>query len=401
MSQIQTFLFTALPANILDNETLKCTLKESGARFVTAFVVKGRSLAFVKSNGDLLQNDKINASLGPCKVVENDRKAAKARQPRNFKKQPINDEKEEGKNESTMPATQHKLEDCTARELYVRGLPLDCTPGQLKNHFVANFGLTVQKAWICNKNGDSGFIRFDKPESVESVLKYQESKQRTSTSQSNSFDVVEQLKAKLLKDASSFGSVLPETPLSQENNLLLFDGTQKMTVSRVIKNYHPTSKDTKNVKDSFTTDELMQACLPPSKYPAYAERLKALQLMRARVKQSGGNLQFSKKRLSIRHLPKGVTEARLKSFFRESLLPKKDDPVYIKQTKLVMDEDGKSKGFGFVEFYEEKDALKALRAINSSDSKWRLLIGNAVKMMPVAEWAIEKTRVLIKKQDTY
>lgn len=106
------------------------------------------------------------------------------------------------------------------------------------------------------------------------------------------------------------------------------------------------------------------------------------------------NFFVSKTRLAVRNLPKNLDDKKLKNVFIEAILaspaaaqegfnkkirvkqvpsstPHAHGPGLVSkwrcgyQVKIVRAEDEKSKGFGFIEFYEHEHALAALREVHA------------------------------------
>lgn len=101
----------------------------------------------------------------------------------------------------------------------------------------------------------------------------------------------------------------------------------------------------------------------------------------------------------MRNLPKSVTDKQLKKLFLDAVAtaPAAAEPgfkkdIRIRQVKIVMGENERSKGFGFVEFEDHDHALIGLREVNNSPKyfgeKRRLLV----------EFALEDKRVVEGRQ---
>ncbi|ELR14581.1 RNA recognition motif domain containing protein [Acanthamoeba castellanii str. Neff] len=128
-----------------------------------------------------------------------------------------------------------------------------------------------------------------------------------------------------------------------------------------------------------------------------ARRDEAMRAKKQKLKNP--NFFVSKTRLSVRNLPKSVTDKQLKKLFLDAVAtaPAAAEPgfkkdVRIKQVKIVMGENERSKGFGFVEFEDHDHALIGLREVNNSPKyfgeKRRLLV----------EFALEDKRVVEGRQ---
>jgi RNA recognition motif-containing protein len=115
------------------------------------------------------------------------------------------------------------------------------------------------------------------------------------------------------------------------------------------------------------------------------------------IKLKSPNFAVSPLRLSVRNLPAGVDEKRLKALFVEAVKARatKERPT-VKQVKILRDQDrpdpkgdarGKSKGIGFVEFDRHDHALAALRQLNNNPATF------GAERRPIVEFAIENVKV--------
>lgn len=83
---------------------------------------------------------------------------------------------------------------------------------------------------------------------------------------------------------------------------------------------------------------------------------------------------MNNKRLFIGNLPWSVTEEQLQDMFAAI--------GNLVSCKLIMDKySGKSKGFAFVEYDDEKDAEKAIKELNEKEVDGRKIIVNVAKPM--------------------
>eukprot|EP01012_Entosiphon_sulcatum_P003711 TRINITY_DN11291_c0_g1_i1.p1 TRINITY_DN11291_c0_g1~~TRINITY_DN11291_c0_g1_i1.p1 ORF type:complete len:499 (+),score=124.54 TRINITY_DN11291_c0_g1_i1:132-1628(+) len=120
------------------------------------------------------------------------------------------------------------------------------------------------------------------------------------------------------------------------------------------------------------------------------------------------NYQLSKTRLCVRHIPASVDEEGLRRIFsrpvtryiRETtgkerksfamLKNREKDRRVLRQVKLCRDDqkDGKSRGFGFVQFEDHNLALVALRSINNNPT----ILGDKQRLL--VEFAVDKVQAL-------
>jgi nucleolar protein 4 len=166
--------------------------------------------------------------------------------------------------------------------------------------------------------------------------------------------------------------------------------------------------------------------------------------LRRKLLNENPNLFISKNRLSVRNLGKSIDDAFLKYLARYATIgfwkqvdaserapleqvvlqgeegegpvvpPSDERRVIIKQAKIVRDQEkinpktneGKSKGYGFIEFTNHADALACLRWLNNNGmaipiarKKREKLEGEvkADKMTPIVEFAMENVLVLRKR----
>jgi len=120
-----------------------------------------------------------------------------------------------------------------------------------------------------------------------------------------------------------------------------------------------------------------------------------------KMKLSNPNFHVSKTRLSVRGIPKTITEKQLRDIFQmAAVIPKEDNP-HIKQVKIVRERnlydenaEPKSKGFGFVEFMSHIHALTALRNTNNVQG----IFDFAPERILTVEFALENQQALQKRE---
>jgi len=118
-----------------------------------------------------------------------------------------------------------------------------------------------------------------------------------------------------------------------------------------------------------------------------ARREKAFEEKKRKLKKP--HMFISPTRLSVRNLPKSVGDKELRDLFKQGVLAQ--DPAAlpaIRQAKVVLDDQNKSKGFGFVEFKKHEHALLALRDLNNNPQYF------GEKRRPIVEFALEDKRVV-------
>jgi len=121
-----------------------------------------------------------------------------------------------------------------------------------------------------------------------------------------------------------------------------------------------------------------------------------------KMKLSNPNFHVSKTRLSIRGIPKNLTEKQLRELFKNAAMQDGAKfPPKIKQVKIVtdrnaLDEKGepRSRGFGFVEFINHVDALNALRNTNNVEGIFKY----APERLLTVEFALENLQIMKKRE---
>jgi len=122
---------------------------------------------------------------------------------------------------------------------------------------------------------------------------------------------------------------------------------------------------------------------------------------RKKKKLANPNFHVSTVRLSIRNIPKTISEQELRTLFQTSAKgPKEHIPPKITQVKIVrdvnrLDKEGNptSKGFGFVEFKHHHHALAAL---NKLANKPGILPGWKQPLM--VEFAVDNIQKVKKRE---
>jgi len=136
--------------------------------------------------------------------------------------------------------------------------------------------------------------------------------------------------------------------------------------------------------------------------PEIERQRRAKMWQEKKIKLANPNYHISKTRLSVRGIPKNISEIQLREMFKNGASSEEDDrPPGIKQVKivrdrLVLDENGepKSKGFGFVEFYDHVHALNAIHNLNNSKGIFEF----APERTLAVEFALENLQVLRKRE---
>lgn len=314
-------------------------------------------------------------------------------------------------------------------EVFVRGVPFECTVDRLKEHFGEHFG-PVKMAYLVKDPltgtpKGTAFIEFESAETVEQVLTYHSS---TSGSASSTVDI--DAVAKKITGGHAFTSMFAFS--ASEVDKLSMDDRQLLCSAVVDRQTAQSLKRTPAVtKADYRNLALLEESIPVEDTPLRDQRLKEVQLQRRRF-AADPNLVVSRTRLSVRRLARTVDEGQLKAFFVKiakeaslSLLSDKPELLQaakktrpsLKQVKIVRatpsasslkhDEAdgaarkevlGKSRGFGFAEFREPAHALLTLRHLMRATEKtrvWRML---KVKEAPIVEYAIDRAHIVARMQ---
>ncbi|BFZ65456.1 RNA recognition motif-containing protein [Saitoella coloradoensis] len=278
-----------------------------------------------------------------------------------------------------------KQSDTRNRTLFIRNLPFDCDDDKLHQKFRSFGPLQYAKVVVDHSTGRSrgtGFVCFKEEEDSENCL-YAASKIRAPTS-ANSILLPGEVDA----DSEKFmmeGRVLTVTAaVSREDAEQLKEEGEERRRREMGK-----GADRRNLfllnEGAINKNSKLFSVLPESEKQLRAQS----QQQRKKLLDGNPSLHLSLTRLAIRNIPKSVTGKDLKVIARKAFIQFATDvkegkrealskeeiyrdgnPAYnkkkgvVKQAKVVMEKDGKSKGYGFVELVSHRWALMCLRGMN-------------------------------------
>lgn len=351
----------------------------------------------------------------------------------------------------------HREEDKSAT-LFVRNLPFNCTDEDLEDHF-SQFGSTryarVVMDHATGRSRGTGFVCFYNPEDARACLR--EVPLRTGA---NAQQAVNKL--------AMGPSVLQNTETDPTGRYTL-DGrvlqiTQAVDKSQANKfteegNAHRDRRD----KDKRRLYLLSEGTIPSnsklwqSLSPSEQTMREASLKQRKTLIEGNPSLSLSLTRLSVRNVPRSVDSKQLKALAREAVvgfatelkqgkrqrlsheelerggeemvkadLARKDaGKGIVKQAKVVFESEGgskvsekggagRSRGYGFIEYYTHRSALMGLRWLNGHSIDYTVLQqkgtphGNKAaqqealqdkKKRLIVEFAIENAQVVHRRQD--
>ena len=351
----------------------------------------------------------------------------------------------------------HREEDKSAT-LFVRNLPFNCTDEDLEDHF-SQFGSTryarVVMDHATGRSRGTGFVCFYNPEDARACLR--EVPLRTGA---NAQQAVNKL--------AMGPSVLQNTETDPTGRYTL-DGrvlqiTQAVDKSQANKfteegNAHRDRRDKDKRRlyllseGTIPSNSKLWQSLPPSEQTMREASLK----QRKTLIEGNPSLSLSLTRLSVRNVPRSVDSKQLKALAREAVvgfatelkqgkrqrlsheelerggeemvkadLARKDaGKGIVKQAKVVFESEGgskvsekggagRSRGYGFIEYYTHRSALMGLRWLNGHSIDYTVLQqkgtphGNKAaqqealqdkKKRLIVEFAIENAQVVHRRQD--
>ncbi|XP_055333954.1 RNA-binding protein 28-like [Paramacrobiotus metropolitanus] len=252
------------------------------------------------------------------------------------------------------------------RTVFVRNLPFDLTDNGLRDVF-KHFG-RVQLALHCvHKDSGyprgSGFVQFYKKEHADLCL-----------SEANAGDGV-------LAGDRKLEICLAETPKARRKaERLRSEKPKKDNRNLYLLKLGKLDDESEESQPMSQNDARKRSALDNKKQ----DTLKNL------------NMFVSPTRLSVHNIPKNVSDKQLKRLFTKAAnLPFRS----IKKCRIMRDMqnldgegNGKSRGFGFVEFGAPEDALKALQAVNNNPD----IFSNEKR--PIVEFSIENKAALLKQE---
>lgn len=352
----------------------------------------------------------------------------------------------------------HREEDKSAT-LFIRNLPFNCTDEDLEDHF-SQFGSTryarVVMDHATGRSKGTGFVAFYNPEDAYACLR--EVPIRTGA---NAQQAVNKL---------GLGPSVLQNTENDPTGRYTLDGrvlqvSQAVDKSQANKfteegNAHRDRRDKDKRRlyllseGTIPSNSKLWQSLPPSEQTMRDASLK----QRKSLIEGNPSLSLSLTRLSVRNVPRSVDSKQLKALAREAVvgfatevkqgkrerlsheelerggedmvkadLARKDaGKGIVKQTKVVFESEGgskvqekggagRSRGYGFIEYYTHRSALMGLRWLNGHSIDYTVLQqqkgvphGNKAaqqeaqqdkKKRLIVEFAIENAQVVHRRQD--
>eukprot|EP00198_Chlamydomonas_reinhardtii_P010429 XP_001699766.1 predicted protein [Chlamydomonas reinhardtii] len=278
--------------------------------------------------------------------------------------------------ERSRPGSTSRPASSLETTVFVRGLPLDVTQPQLQSRLelfgpVKSCRLVIDKA--SGKPKGTAFVEYREPEAASKAADACARGRRN----------------------EGPGITLAGRPLDVDL-ALSGDGARSLATQRLAGK--AVGKDRRNLylaKEGGITEgsPAWNAMSPHDQ----AKRKRAAE--EKNIKLKSPNFVISRTRLSVRNIPPGWTEAKLRRLFVDAVKERatKENPRVV-QAKILKEENRyeasgarKSKGLGFVEFESHEHALTALRQLNNNP-------GTAFgrERRPIVEFAIDNVKVLKK-----
>lgn len=315
----------------------------------------------------------------------------------------VDEEKEERMNAKNPIETQ----------LFLKGLPLDTSEEELMTFLTTQFGkvkrVLLVRSKLTQKLSGTGFIHCGSKGLADTIFAHAQKNAREIAS-TNREEWKAKSEALSHHQAKRLAYKLHHQTFQVQDPFLLFRGT-KCTVHRPLKRTEAQEtlsagekkkkKRTKVAADDPRHLYLLQEglILPDSPAARDLPRAYLMAIMKAyeeRKQQLRNNNYFvSTTRLSVRNLPRDMTENDFRRLFAEHArnylekhpehLEKEKWGKYgpIKNVKLVRDTAGQPKGYGFIEFVHHQVALACLRSINNNPTIFgrgrRLIVAFAVE----------------------
>lgn len=335
-------------------------------------------------------------------------------------------------------------------KLFIKGLPFDASADQIKNHFeqamASDINVKVKKVLLVKDQATglsrgTAFLVMHSRQDVDAVL----NKARLEIQSKKSFGketeavqassllssvIGESLVSKLTgnKQINSIVAKAQADVLFSSCMLTSMDGRQLYLFPVVDKqtalSLAMTKRQAKQDQDKHCL-YLLYDCLPDKQLYPELFKLRQRDLNEAKKRfATRPNLKVSDMRLCFRHVPKNVDEKTLKSHFRDLLhaatvtnnklgneeanassdLNRRDVKtlVPIKQFKLILDERGKSKGFGFLQLKKSEHAKALIKyVIKDPRMAWKRLAKMDLQKhpegVPVLEYAVDRMDIVKRR----
>ncbi|KAK2956246.1 putative RNA-binding protein [Blattamonas nauphoetae] len=289
----------------------------------------------------------------------------------------------ERKEKKTLDKTERGEDAEDGKTVFIRNVPWDATQEQLQEKF-SEFG-KMEYALLCvakdtQRPTGSAFVRYISPMSASAAIEYKSSTGLGISINGRELDVTPAVKREKAQT------------LKQERKKIGFGGEGKR-------------EDKRNLYLAMEgTIEQGSAAAEGMTELDWKKRNKIIEDKRKRL-QSNPDTFISTTRLCFHNLPYFLTDKALKALacnaciYARKMNPRKPTETKRPSIKIVQAivvreasltgrrGDGKSKGFGFVEFSEHEDALMCLRILNNNPTALNQFLGK--------KWA----RELLRKQE--
>ncbi|KTW28574.1 hypothetical protein T552_01835 [Pneumocystis carinii B80] len=144
-------------------------------------------------------------------------------------------------------------------------------------------------------------------------------------------------------------------------------------------------------------------------------------IQRKKLLEKNPSLYISLTRLSIRNIPKDISDKELKALAREACVnfakevkenkrmpltreeklrdgnPKKGDKGIVRQAKIIEEKNGHKRGYGFIEYVGHRWALMGLRWLNGRKISSKK--NKEIKKRLIVEFALENINVIKQRQE--
>ncbi|KAK5168354.1 RNA recognition motif-containing protein [Saxophila tyrrhenica] len=341
--------------------------------------------------------------------------------------------------------------------LFVRNLPFTCTDEDLEDHFSA-FGATryarVVMDAITGRSKGTGFVCFYNKPDADACIRAAPRRTLPATPNDAKDSKTLQAPNSILQneDADPSGQYTMDGRVLQVSQALDKSSADRLTQEGAA-HRHKSKEDKRRLyllsEGTISTKSKLYEKLSPSE----RNMREASAKQRKQLIESNPSLHLSLTRLSIRNIPRSIGSKELKALAREAVVGfatdvkastreplskeelsrggeemqeaekarKKAGKGVVKQAKVVFEgqggskvsEDtgaGKSRGYGFIEYYTHRNALMGLRWLNGhavgyqvkDNSKAKAAAKEEIqdrKKRLIVEFAIENAQVVMRRKD--
>ncbi|KAK4638168.1 uncharacterized protein CLAFUR5_00811 [Fulvia fulva] len=347
--------------------------------------------------------------------------------------------------------------DDRSSTIFVRNLPFTCTDEDLEDHF-SQFGSTryarVVMDYGTERSKGTGFVCFYRKEDADACIRNAPARIPAPSADKSSKDGQPALQTRSIlqnEDQDPTGQYTLDGRVVQVSRAVDKSEAGRLTEEGVASRY---KRDTDKRRlyllseGSIPSNSKLWQPLPPSEQAmreASAKQRKALI-------ESNPSLNLSLTRLSVRNLPRSIDSKALKQLAREAvvgfatdvkaglrqqlskeevsrggeemreadLARKKKGKGIVKQAKVVFESAGgskvseetgagRSRGYGFIEYYTHRNALQGLRWLNGHAIGYQVKDGQGKlsredmqdrKKRLIVEFAIENAQVVMRRNDS-